>query len=293
LQLPILLAAEKAKIELSVQLKTGLGVIHLQSLRRIHTSYLRDCPHCLRKQPADHPDATQSCLGCLLLKHNFLQRTQAVLDAALDQAVQRGAARSEVVKVLVTGGTSLLPCVTALLNERFTAPVECQNPFDAVARGACRGDVSTVLQHHYAIESYNPDTKTAAREVLFRRGQAYPTKPEETQTRLARGVYEDQERVALVVWEVMGNPAPNHALGLVDEHGRIRPEVNMGQDQRLECLNQDNPTFILAQPPVNLNRDRGRFLCRFSVDGQRRLLVTVQDNFSGKQLYLNHPVVRL
>jgi len=59
------------------------------------------------------------------------------------------------------------------------------------------------------------------------------------------------------------------------------------------CLNPDNPTFVVADPPVNLERDAKRFLAAFSIDGQRRLLASVVDNLSGQTLLRDHPVVRL
>ena len=48
-----------------------------------------------------------------------------------------------------------------------------------------------------------------------------------------------------------------------------------------------------AEPPVDLDRDEKRFLCSFTVDGQRRLLVTVSDQLNDRELLREHPVVRL
>ncbi len=59
------------------------------------------------------------------------------------------------------------------------------------------------------------------------------------------------------------------------------------------CLNRDNPTFIVADPPVLLERDAERFLCSFWVDASRRLLVSVEDRLTNKLLFEDHPVVRL
>jgi len=42
---------------------------------------------------------------------------------------------------------------------------------------------------------------------------------------------------------------------------------------RYVCLNEHTPTFVLADPPVSLARDKERFHCAFKVDGHRRLLV--------------------
>ena len=69
---------------------------------------------------------------------------------------------------------------------------------------------------------------------------------------------------------------------MVDEMGRLREESQVASELPTVCLNRDNPTFIVADPPVNLQRDQKRFLCSFSVDGHRRLLVTVLDNQRGR-----------
>ena len=79
----------------------------------------------------------------------------------------------------------------------------------------------------------------------------------------------------------------------VDAEGVIQQESQVSTAFAHICLNRDNPTFIVAEPPLNLVRDPKRFLCTFWVDGHRRLLVTVLDNLTGKTLLKDHPVVRL
>ncbi len=80
---------------------------------------------------------------------------------------------------------------------------------------------------------------------------------------------------------------------MFDERGRIKEDTRVETDFEHVCLNTANPTFIIADPPLNLKRDTKRFLCSFRVDGHRRLLVTVADNLGGATLLKDHPVVRL
>ena len=82
-------------------------------------------------------------------------------------------------------------------------------------------------------------------------------------------------------------------VALVDAEGVLREESQVASEFAHICLNRDTPTFIVADPPVNLRRDPKRFLCSFWVDGHRRLLVTVLDNLTAKTLLKDHPVVRL
>jgi hypothetical protein len=82
-------------------------------------------------------------------------------------------------------------------------------------------------------------------------------------------------------------------ISLVDVEGALQDNCQVSTEFASVCLNPDRPTFIVADPPVNLQRDQKRFLCSFWVDGHRRLLVTVLDNLTGKTLLKDHPVVRL
>jgi hypothetical protein len=80
---------------------------------------------------------------------------------------------------------------------------------------------------------------------------------------------------------------------IVDASGALREESRVISEFQYSCLNAGNETFIIADPPFNLNRDQQRFLSAFSIDGNRRLLVTVFDNLTGRVVLKDHPVVRL
>jgi hypothetical protein len=96
---------------------------------------------------------------------------------------------------------------------------------------------------------------------------------------------------------------------MVDESGALIQASKVASEFSFICLNPENPTFILADPPYDQKRDAQRFFCSFHVDAQRRLLVTVVDKFyntpefvrqnpqfshlGGKPLFVDHPVVRL
>jgi molecular chaperone DnaK len=237
--------------------------------------------------------ADASCLGCILLSRDFLKQTRETLERALENAaVKAGGRRDDIVRVLVTGGTSLVPSVRRVLEELFDSRVDYQSPFDAVARGACRGVVVPILQHDYAIESYNRRMQKYEFTPLFKIGTEYPTPPD-TIRLWARGSYEAMIRIGLRIFEVSRMKQRKLEAALVDAHGVLREESQVTSEFVHMCLNRDNPTFIVADSPVNLQRDQKRFLCSFWVDGQRRLLVTLLDNLAGKTLLKNHPGVRL
>ncbi len=297
LEAVILRQAEAAKIALSDPAQDEADMQVLNQLGRkprlLRTTYSRSCDQCERGRPGNHSAPEASCLGCLLLANDFLKHTRETLDRAIENATAKaGLRRADVVKVLVTGGTSLVPCVRRLLTEMFDSRVDYQSPFDAVARGACRGVVVPILQHDYAIESYNAERKNYDFAPLFKIGAEYPT-PRDAVRLWARGSYEAMTRIGLKIFEVSRMKRRELNVSVVDAEGVLREESQVASEFAHICLNRDNPTFIVADPPVNLQRDPKRFLCSFWVDGHRRLLVTVLDNLSGKTLLKDHPVVRL
>ena len=297
LEAVILRQAETVKITLSDPAEEEAEISVLDDLGRrkrvLRTAYRRTCDACRQGRTGEHPEPDESCLGCLLVKEDFLGHVRRTLDRALENAaVNAGMRRDEVVKAVVTGGTSLVPCVRRLLVDTFDSRAVLCNPFDAVSRGACRGVVAPILQHDYAIESYNGSRKDYEFKPMFRTGTEYPT-PANTVRLWARGSYDGMTRIGLKIFEVSQMKARRLEVAMVDADGALKDDSRVATEFAHICLNRDNPTFILADPPVNLQRDTKRFLCSFQVDGHRRLLVTVQDNLSGKTLLKEHPVVRL
>ena len=310
----ILRQAEAAKIALSDPANSEAEMTVLAERdgvpRVLKTEYRRSCSACERGQPGTHTGASESCLGCLLLRHEFLKHTRETLDRALENAaVKAGVRREGITRLLVTGGTSLVPCVGHLLRETFNGRVEFQSPFDAVARGACRGIVAPILQHDYALESYHKERKDYEFLPMFKVGTDYPTLKEKPVKLWGRGGYDGQVRIGLKIFEVSRMKRRQLDVSLVDEAGALREGSKVVSEFSYICLNPDNPTFILADPPYDQQRDIQRFLCSFCVDAQRRLLVTVVDKFfntpefvrqhpefsqlGGKPLFVDHPVVRL
>ena len=297
----ILRGAESLKIalsdpdtdEASIELPDTSGPV----IRLRRTRYTRTCPSCDRGQPGNHAARDQACLGCLLLTHDFLRRTEQILDRALENAAIKGGVRkSSVTRVLVTGGTSLVPSVRALLDRAFPGKVEYGSPFDAVARGACKGLVDSRLAHDYAIESYNSKSGTYEFMPLFESGTEYPT--DEEVAFWANVAFDGQTRMAPKIFEVSQVRKRDRINGVIfDEHGDVKKEAasKVRTEMRHQCLNDREPTYIIPKPPVMKSRDGKRFRLRFTVDGQRRLLLTVEDHHPdvGGEILTGHPVVRL
>ena len=296
----VLRRAEEAKITLSdpaVQEAEMLVLDDRGSVpRSLRREYRRTCPACELRSAAHRREPDEGCMGCLLAANDFLRRTEAVLDRALENAsIKAAIRRSDIAKVLVTGGTSLVPSVRALLDARFPGRVEYANPFDAVARGACQGLVTPILAHDYAIASYNEKSGQTEFVTLFKTGTEFPTDYEvrlwatiafDGQTRLAPLIYEvSQLKRRLqdgILYDEKGNPLPQLALKIATEFIH-------------QCLNDANRVYIIPKPPVVKARDQKRFRCRFRIDEKRRLLLTVEDHHPevGREILTDQVVVRL
>lgn len=286
---------ESVKMMLSDPTEDGgeVSIVNdIGSIPRVHqVYYTRNCNGC--EQPISNPNSNgQVCLGCLLKQKNFINDISDAVDEALENAaVKAGMRRREITRLLVTGGTSLVPCVRKYLEADFTGKIVYDHPFDAVARGACKGIVAPVLQHDYAIESYNRERKEYEFKSFFKAGTDYPT--ERPIRYWANGAYDGQTRIGLKIFEVSKIKKRKISVSIYDDAGRLQDDSKVVSDYQHICLNGDNPTFIICDPPINRERDKRRFLCEFMIDGNRRLLVTVTDNMHGSILLKDHPVVRL
>jgi molecular chaperone DnaK (HSP70) len=294
----ILREAEATKIALSDPrtADSDLRVLNtLGAAPRAHvTSYTRGCPSCAQGRAGTHAGSGTACLGCLLCRQDFTRKVRETVERALENAaIKAGVRRDSLTGVVVTGGASLSVCVRALLRDLFGGRVAYARPFDAVVHGACRGVVAPILQHDYAIESYDKERKRYEFMPLFPIGTEYPTPPKDAVRFWAKGSYDGMTRIGMKIFEVSRMQRRALAMAQVDAGGRLREDARVASDHEYICLNSENPTFIVADPPVNLERDRKRFLATFQIDGNRRLLVSVLDNLSGKTLLEEHPVVRL
>jgi hypothetical protein len=255
--------------------------------------YQRNCARCEPGGRHKPIDASETCLGCLLQQRNFVADVTNTVDRALENAaVKAGMRRNDISRVVVTGGTSLIPGIRRYLEDAFAGRVRYESPFDAVVQGACQGLVIPILQHDYAIESFSRTARDYEFKPLFRVGTSYPTTTNAVRF-WARGSYNGMTRIGIKIFEVSQMKRRSLDVSLVDWEGALRDTSQVKTENHYVCLNRDNLTFIIADPAVDLDRDHKRFLCSFAVDGQRRLRVTVHDNLTDQELLCEHPVVRL
>lgn len=90
--------------------------------------------------------------------------------------------------VFMAGGSSLLPGVAGVLRNLFPdCPVHCEDPFEAIARGACRyagEDINLALVHDYCLSSWHRERKDYVLVPVVPKGTRYPTEQPDAGRRL-------------------------------------------------------------------------------------------------------------
>ena len=71
----------------------------------------------------------------------------------------------------------------------------------------------------------------------------------------------------------------------------VQVDPDEADRRTLFWMNEGQPTFLVADPPAQPGE--ARFEVEFSVDGNKRLLITARDLKTGQLTHQNYPVVKL
>ncbi len=236
----------------------------------------------------------------LMEERGLYHHVHETVERALNQAADRGYGKEDIKDCLLVGGSSLIPSIRRQVRTMFGEKVRFFRPYDAVARGACRfltSDVEALydyIQHDYAIKSYDTGKGEHRFIPLVPRGTRYPTR-EDFRRMTLKATRNGQRFLGIDIYEVAEKESVPTGAGEIvfDLNGGAVFETRIsGAGAGTEFLmNEDNPTFIEADPPAE--RGVPRFSVSFRVDGQKRLLVTVRDILTQKLLYDDYPVIKL
>ncbi|MCC6806866.1 MAG: Hsp70 family protein [Deltaproteobacteria bacterium] len=202
--------------------------------------------------------------------------------------------------VLVVGGSTLLPGVYKLLEERFGRDrVRAWLPFEAVAYGASVF-AAGAFEHHdyvlhdYAIVTHNAHTKQKEYTVIVPRGTRFPTPGPVWQQKLVPtcALGEPETFFKLVVCEI-GRSVENEMRLHYDESGQLKKLARQSGDKVIVPLNEENPTLGTIDPPHQPHDRKPRLEVGFTVNAERWLCVRVHDLMSNKRLLDDEPVVRV
>ena len=220
-------------------------------------------------------------------RNNLYQHIIRTLDRALDQARDRAGIRKEELKgIFLVGGSSLLPGIEEKIREFFPlSDVHAGNPFEAIARGACRfegGIFDQTLIHDYCLRSWNRELRDFELVPVVPRGTPYPTgKP--VCSKYIKAASDDQDALGLVIYERSSMSRP--LISYVNGADGLRP---VREGEREECrdraLNPEDSEFIHAVPPCHSGERR--FIAGFGVDSNRRLTLWLRDTEENNSSYI-------
>lgn len=231
-----------------------------------------------RTLDADRPELRGSSLNRLVAR---------TVERALETAQEKyGTRKSEVRAVFMAGGSSLLLGVAGVLRNLFPdCPVHCEDPFEAIARGACRyagEDINLALVHDYCVRSWDPERKDYVLVPVIPKGTRYPTE-KALKTLYVKAACEGANTLGLVVVERSAMLRPETIYEM--EGGALKAvAVQRREDLSLRDLNPGDREFIHADPACTLGERR--FVAGFGVDANKRLTLSLKDLAPGNRSHV-------
>lgn len=292
-------------LEEARRVKEGLYLRETEAFFLTPPRELQRLPGLLRARKNFRPDQswTRDQLVALLEKRGLYSQLHALLDRVLDQTLRAGTHPDELAEVLMVGGSTLLPEVYPLVEQRFgRSRVRAWQPFDAVVYGACRyaeGRIARAdfLTHDYGVLTYRREGQETVPEyqVIVKAGTAYPTPGPVWQKHLTPtcSLGEPERVFKLVICELSQRHSTHQAFTW-DAHGRLHASDASSENGPIVVpLNDENPTLGTLDPPHQPFDRAARLDVRFGVSAERWLWATVTDLRNQKTLLNEVPVVRL
>ena len=222
------------------------------------------------------------------LRDSSLSRLVALtVERALESAQAKyGTRKSDVKAVFMVGGSSLLLGVAGIVANLFPgAPVHCEDPFEAIARGACRyagEDINLALVHDYCLRAWDREQKDYVLVPVVAKGTRYPTeKP--VSIKYLNAACEGAVRLGMIVVERSAMLRPETVYQM--DGGSLKAvAVQRREDIALRELNPGDREFIHADPPCTVGARR--FVAGFGVDANKRLTLSLKDVEPGNKSFV-------
>ncbi len=230
----------------------------------------------------------------VLRSRGFYRVLQTAIDEVIHFAAGKGLLKMDIKHVVLIGGSTQIPSVQNTIAQYFpSATIYNDKPFEAVAHGALslsRGTaIKDYLFHSYAIRYWQSQTQQWQYQPLFLKGQAYPT-VRSTELFLCAS-HQDQATIELVIGEL--EKRSTSSVEVIFEGDRLVTIVNQNPQEIFVPLAEHGTPQAIAtlEPPGQPGCDRLKVL--FSVDADRRLLISAIDLETQKQILTNQPVATL
>ena len=239
----------------------------------------------------------------VLKANGFYSTLEECLDRVWQHETAKGLGPDSIDEVLVVGGSTLLPRVFPILEERFGRNrIRAWQPFEAVAFGASvfsagRFGQSDFIVHDYAFMTHDRKTNEPQYNVVVPRGSHFPTAPDlwKRQVTPTCSLGEPETIFKLVICEMgMGAGGPRRFVWDASGGLRVFGGEKQGSDGHIVVpLNEANPALGYLDPPHPPGNHHPRLEVSFGVNGERWLCATVRDLLTSKILMKEAPVVRL
>lgn len=279
----LLAECERAKQRLSFHERADVSIVHPTTGMTLASEFTRDR------------------FEALLDQHEAFTTIDRTIRRALNDARERGYAEEHIKAVLMVGGSSQIPAVQQTLRRIFGQDrVMLNRPLDAVARGGAAFvagmNFYDHIQHNYGLRYLDRKKNSYEYSIVVPRGTSYPTTEPVSRVTI-KPSYDGQSHLGMAIYELgeQHQRTDGGALELVfDSAGAARlSQVTANDADRRSAfwMNEKNPTFLIADPPGTAGE--ARFDVSFSVDGNKRLLISARDLQTGKMIYRNYPVIKL
>lgn len=279
----ILKECERVKEELSFTETSGLHALNPLTGETISAEFSRS-------QLEDILDANDA----------FAQIDKCVR-RALKEAETRGCNEDQIKSILMVGGSSQIPAVQKAIRRTFgNDRVMIRRPLDAVARGASAFVAGMAfrdyIQHDYAVRYVNPRTGSYEYRTVVRRGTKYPSSAPIASLTI-KPSFDGQTELGVPIFEISGSAGASGEQRVelfFDSKGIARIQsVTEAQFTRRHFfwINENNPTFLTSDPPGM--KGEPVFRIEFSIDENRRLLITAHDLKKSSVALNNYPVAKL
>lgn len=247
-------------------------------------------------------NVTREDIVAVLEKNGLYETLNACIEGILKQAAPRGIEAKDIKDVLMVGGSTLLPGVYPLFEQRFGRDaVRAWQPFEAVAYGACAYAADCFSQSDFIVHDYafvTHDLKTHEKEytTIVPRGTRFPTPSDLWKRQLVPtcSLGEPETMFKLVICELGRSHEGERRFGW-DARGDLHKigGKDGGTEALIVPLNESNPTLGYLKPPHPPGDHRPRLEIAFGVNHERWLCATVYDLKTKKFMMRDEPVIRL
>jgi molecular chaperone DnaK (HSP70) len=224
----------------------------------------------------------------LLEERGFLPRLREAIDEVIEEAYYKGISKKDLHRVLLVGGTSLIPAVQNQVISLFGRDkVSYHKPFEAVAEGALAltrfAHLQDHLRHTYVLRTWNPYLQTPDFFTLFKSGTTYPATLELPPLQANRN---GQSQIHLAIGEI-AEEGETEVIDTGDGRLLVRKTT---PDSSFRALGRHQLSIPL-QPPGKVGVDR--LQVTLTIDAGRVLRATVVDLETGRTLLQQQVVARL